>query len=197
MMVMKLKKTKKAKKQRGNTRHGWGARKKHKGRGHRGGTGMAGTGKRADHKKTLITAKYGNKYFGKKGITSKSTGKKRIKKINLRDIERNPGKFVEKNGWLDLADYKILGEGELSKKIKIRALDISKKAKKIIEKAGGEVEVLKIVRVKKENIGNLKQDKIEKSSGDDQVSESKPEESEEGKPEPIEDTKTKEEKDGT
>jgi large subunit ribosomal protein L15 len=32
--------------------HGWGARKKHKKSGHRGGTGMAGTGKRGDQKTT-------------------------------------------------------------------------------------------------------------------------------------------------
>ena len=40
---------------RGMGTHGWGARKKHKKSGHRGGTGMSGTGKRADNKKTLIT----------------------------------------------------------------------------------------------------------------------------------------------
>ena len=37
--------------------HGGGARKKRKGSGHRGGKGMSGSGKRADHKKTLVTKK--------------------------------------------------------------------------------------------------------------------------------------------
>ena len=46
--------------------HGTGARKKAKGTGHRGGKGMSGSGKRADHKKTLITKLYGHKYFGKR-----------------------------------------------------------------------------------------------------------------------------------
>jgi len=158
-MVMKLKKKKKSVRQRGETRHGWGARKKHKGRGHRGGTGMAGTGKGADHKKSLIINKYGNKYFGKQGITSKGTEKKRVKRVNLRDIERHPEKFkVGKDGWLDLKDYKILGDGKLSKKIKIKALDISKKAKEIIEKAGGEVEVLRKEKVEKELVKEEKKE---------------------------------------
>ena len=85
---MKIKKTKKSKKLRGTTTHGWGARKKHKGSGHRGGFGMAGTGKRADQKKTLINKKYGNKYFGKRGVTSKRTKKKKVKVINIGDIEK-------------------------------------------------------------------------------------------------------------
>ena len=60
MYKMKLKKTKKAKGLRGSKTHGWGAKKKHMGSGHRGGFGMAGTGKRADQKKTLMIKKYKN-----------------------------------------------------------------------------------------------------------------------------------------
>lgn len=143
-MVIKIKKNKKAKGLRGTTTHGWGARKKHKGSGHRGGIGMAGTGKRADHKKTLVNKKYGNKYFGKQGITSKGTEKKRIKRINLRDLERDYGKWkkYEKDGWLDLSEYKILGNS-ITKKVKIKALDASQQAKASIEKAGGEIEILR------------------------------------------------------
>ena len=37
---------------------GHGSRKQHRSSGNKGGTGMAGTGKRADHKKTLITKLY-------------------------------------------------------------------------------------------------------------------------------------------
>lgn len=148
-MVIKTKKTKKSKKLRGTTTHGHGARKKWKKSGHKGGVGMAGSGKRGDQKKTLIIKKYGNKYFGKQGITSKGTARKKEKKINLRDIEKNYGKF-EKDGFLDLKDYKILGDGELSKKVNIRVLSISKKARDKIEKVGGSVEVLKKIENKKE-----------------------------------------------
>ncbi len=132
---MKLKKTKKSKRLRGTTTHGWGARKKHKGSGHRGGFGMAGTGKRADHKKTLINKKYGNKYFGKQGITSKSVKKKKNKVINLRDVQE---KFAGKKE-IDLSGYKILGDGEIKRAVVIKAKGFTKSAKEKIEKAGGEI----------------------------------------------------------
>ena len=74
-MSIKTKKRKKSSRYHGRKRGtcGTGARKKMKGSGHRGGKGMAGTGKRADQKKTLILKLYGHDYFGKQGITSKKT----------------------------------------------------------------------------------------------------------------------------
>lgn len=155
-MVIKTKKTKKVVGQRGKTNHGHGARKKWKKSGHKGGVGMAGTGKKADQKKTLINKLYGNKYFGKQGITSRGTEKDRRLKVNVGDIERNIGKFKVKDGWLDLTDFKILGKGEITKKVKIKALDVSKSAKVKIEKVGGEVKTSRI-------IDNVKQDKTEES----------------------------------
>lgn len=143
---MKIKKTKKSKKKRGTSTHGHGARKKWKKSGHRGGTGMAGTGKRADQKKTLIIKKYGNKYFGKQGITSRKTEKRKNLVINLDDIEKNLDNLIEKygkNGWLELKEFKILGDGEIKTNLKIKAREISKGALDKIKKAGGEVEVLK------------------------------------------------------
>ena len=53
---------------RGTSSHGWGSKKKHRGAGHRGGKGMAGSGKRADQKKPTILNLYGNDYYGKKGF---------------------------------------------------------------------------------------------------------------------------------
>lgn len=143
-MPLKIKKTKKSKKLRGTTTHGWGFRKKHKGSGHRGGVGMAGTGKRADQKKTLINKKYGNKYFGKRnrGITSKSIKKDKTKFMNLREIEK---KFDGKNE-IDLSEYKILGGGEINKKFIITAKSASKSAIDKVKKAGGEI----ILPIKKE-----------------------------------------------
>ena len=99
---------------------------------------MAGTGKRADQKKTLINKKYGNKYFGKKGITSKRTAKKKEKIINVGDIEK---KFKE--GEIDLKNYKILGNGEIKRAITITAKAFTKSAKEKIEKAGGKIVELK------------------------------------------------------
>jgi large subunit ribosomal protein L15 len=139
-MVKKIKKTKKSKGQRG-TNHYHGARKKWKGSGHHGGVGMAGAGKRADQKKTLVIKLYGHKYFGKQGITSKSTERKKLNVINLEDIQKNLNSLMKKYGKgdkLDLSDYKILGEGELNEGLKIKAMAFSEPAKKKIEKAGGE-----------------------------------------------------------
>ena len=140
---MKLKKSKKAKKQRGGSTHGWGARKKHKGSGHRGGFGMAGTGKKAAQKKTLINKLYGNKYFGRQGITSKSTKRKKSKVINLRNLI---SKFPKKTEII-LKDYKILGDGEIGKAITVTAKAFTKSAKQKIEKAGGKI-IVPVVKKK-------------------------------------------------
>ncbi len=152
-MVVRTKKTKKSVGQRGQTNHGWGARKKHMGKGHKGGKGMAGTGKRADHKKSLIIKKYGNKYFGKKGITSLHAKKKKIPVVNLRDIQKNI-KQLAKKGEVILKDKKILGEGEIKEKLNITAQGFTKSAKEKIEKAGGQAIIFKIK-------GNQKKGKVE------------------------------------
>jgi large subunit ribosomal protein L15 len=128
--------------------HGWGARKKHKKSGHKGGKGMSGSGKRADHKKTLITKLYGNSYFGKQGITSKRTEKDKRKRINLQSIEMHPEKYGKKKGdvWeIELKTYKILGTGEVKNKLKIHAYEASASAIEKVKKAGGEI----IVKEKK------------------------------------------------
>ena len=143
---MKIKKKRKSKRQRGQTTYGHGARKKWKGSGHRGGKGMAGSGKRADQKKTLVIKLYGNKYFGKKGFTSRGTARKKGHAINVGDIEKNYEHLIKKYGRgsvLDMRTYKILGDGEIQMKVKIKALAASQQAKEKITKAGGEIEIVK------------------------------------------------------
>ena len=54
---------------------------------------MAGSGKRADQKKTLVLKLYGNKYFGKQGITSKGTKRDTRQRINLKDLMLNIEKY--------------------------------------------------------------------------------------------------------
>ena len=142
---MKIKKTRKAKGHRGETTHGHGARKKWRKSGHKGGCGMAGTGKRADQKKTMITAKYGNKYFGKQGITSRGTERKKNLVVNLKDIEKNYDSLMNKfskGDTLDMGKYKLLGQGELTKKVKLKVREASNGAVEKVKKAGGSVEVL-------------------------------------------------------
>ena len=51
---MLTKQRKKSQSQRGTNSHGWGHKKKHRGSGHRGGFGLAGTGARGDVKKSAL-----------------------------------------------------------------------------------------------------------------------------------------------
>jgi large subunit ribosomal protein L15 len=144
---MALKKTHKRKKSgrmlgRGSGSCGWGARKKHKKAGHKGGVGMSGTGKRADQKKTLVINLYGNDYFGKQGITSKGTKRDKRKRINLMTIQSNLETFGKKVGdkWeINLEDYKILGKGEVKNKLVITAKEASEAVIESVKKAGGEI----------------------------------------------------------
>jgi len=141
---MKVKKRKKSSRMHGRKMgtHGGGARKKRKGSGHKGGKGMSGSGKRADHKKTLVTKMYGNKYFGKQGETSKKTARDTRKRINLRDIELHLDKYGEKVGGkfeINLKNYKILGDGAVKSKLIIKAKDASVTAINKVQKAGGEI----------------------------------------------------------
>ena len=144
---MGLKKTKKRKK---SSRYhgrkmgtcGTGARKKSQGSGHRGGKGMAGTGKRADQKKTLILKLYGHDYFGKQGITSRGTKRDKRDRINVGEIQEK-----YKSGEVNLSSYKILGDGEIKNKFIITAQSASESAIKKVEAVGGKiiVEVRKIM----------------------------------------------------
>jgi large subunit ribosomal protein L15 len=132
-MVMKTKKKKRSKGMRGSTSYGHGSRKKWKGSGGHGGCGMAGSGKRADHKITLITAMYGNTYFGKQGVTSRGTKKRKRKEINIREIlEKFPGKKE-----VELKEHRVLGDGEIKIALTIKAESFTNSAKQKIEKAGG------------------------------------------------------------
>lgn len=151
---MVMKKTHKRKKYsrahgKGMGTAGSGARKNNRKSGNSGGCGMAGTGKRADQKKTLVNKLYGNNYFGKKGITSKGTKKKKENKISLLAIEMNLESLIKKGiakkttkGYeLKLEKYKILGNGEIKNKFIISALSASASAIEKVENAGGKIEL--------------------------------------------------------
>ncbi|MAG52941.1 MAG: 50S ribosomal protein L15 [Nanoarchaeota archaeon] len=142
-------KRKKVVKYRGSKTHGCGSMKKRRGAGNRGGRGLAGTGKRAAHKKQLILKKYGNDYFGKHGFHIQYKPVK-IKGINLKDIEVKLDMFMEKGFAkkegeiisIDLGKIgynKLLGNGKLKNKFKIKTKFFSKNAKEKLEKMGGEI----------------------------------------------------------
>lgn len=148
---MKTKKRTKSSRMRGRGMGGQGRgfRKSGKGSGHRGGFGLSGSGKRADHKKTLILKLYGHGYFGKKGITSKKTERDKRLRINLYQISENLATFIKKgiakktkDGYeVNLLKYKILGDGEVKEKLIISAEGASKLAIEKVKKAGGEIQI--------------------------------------------------------
>ena len=138
---------------RGSRSAGTGFRKKKKGgSGNNGGQGWSGTGKRGSQKQqmALMYAKSQGyeTYFGKRGITSASTWKKKNEQINLRDIR---GNIFQKDGQkIELKEHKILGEGE-GFKAEIYALSASASAIEKMEKAGGKI----ILPVKKEFVKKI------------------------------------------
>ena len=144
---MTVNRRKKSDRHRGHKTHGWGAKKKHRGKGHQGGAGMAGTGKRADSKKPSIWKDVN--YFGKHGFVSK-TPQVKIRAINIGYLERHIGKYLSQNliakesniYSVDLEKIgfnKLLGDGRVSMKFKIKAPYASKSAIVKIREAGGEV----------------------------------------------------------
>lgn len=159
--------TKRAKtsRHRGTNSHSWGHKKKHRGKGHIGGTGLAGSGRGGDSKKSSIlsgakrilkqiSAQKGvkmktltGKYFGKRGF--KSVGKENTRVLSISYIENNYDKLVEKKiiekdkiDTVALGYDKVLGKGKFTRKITVICSEISASAKAQIEAAGGKVEVL-------------------------------------------------------
>ncbi len=160
--MIKTHKRKKSSRILGRKTCGWGFRQKHKGHGNKGGVGMAGAGKRADHKKQFARNLDKKKqYFGKQGFTSRGTSKKKYDKINLKDIKAN---FFEDK--IDLSGYKILGDGE-GFKAEIKAKSATPSAIEKMEKAGGRIifvkekEAVKKGKIAKEE--NKEKGKVEKN----------------------------------
>jgi large subunit ribosomal protein L15 len=97
---------------------------------------MAGTGKRSDHRKTMILHEYGHDYFGKTGFHRPQILIKDIKTINVGELD----KFKEENIDLKKLGYgKLLGKGNVDRKFKVVINKFSSQAKEKIEKAGGQI----------------------------------------------------------
>lgn len=129
---------------RGRRSCGYGHKFKHRGKGSKGGKGMAGTGKRAGQKKTWVL-KYHPDYFGKKGFKSR---KNKLPAMNIGYINDKIEKFVKEgkakkgnDGYtIELKSYKILSTGKVNKKLFVKAKSFSKKAEEKILKANGTIE---------------------------------------------------------
>lgn len=151
---MKLKKRKKRSRIRGRRTVGKGSRKKARGKGHRGGKGMAGTGKRAGQKLTLVQKYYKGKYLGKKGFTShKKLKRKKEKFITIQQIISMFS--YDKNKKIDLSNYKVLGANvdgiELLKDKEIVCKNITNKARGLLEKYGIKISVIE-KKINPENV---------------------------------------------
>jgi large subunit ribosomal protein L15 len=140
---------------RGSKTHGVGFMKKGRGSGHRGGVGMAGTGKRADHKKSLIL-NTGEKYFGKEGLKAKP---KNYLTINVSELER----MADGKKELNLSKYKILGGGEIGVALTISAYGASKVAIEKVEAVGGKI----IIDAESEDVESEDEKADSKDEGDD------------------------------
>ena len=163
---MKLKKSKRSQGMRGRGMgtHGSGARKNKRKSGHKGGIGMSGSGKRADHKKTSILNKHGHNYFGKKGFTSVGTKRDTRQRINLLTIQNNLEKYGKKNKdiWeIKLEKHKILGTGEVKFKMVISCLEASKSAIEKVKKAGGEIKIKEKKKIETPLVEHFKKKKKE------------------------------------
>ncbi len=135
--------------QRGSWTHGWGAKKKHRGAGSRGGRGLAGSGKRGDAKKTLYWSN--PNYFGKRGFVNINTEKEHTINIahldTIADTLVAKGKAKKENGAIsinlnELGYTKLLGAGNTSKKLIITVEKASKNAEEKLAKTGGKLNLL-------------------------------------------------------
>ena len=150
MVVRKHKK--KVTKMRGSRTHGYGAGKKHRGAGHRGGRGNAGWGgKYKDTKQPSLIKEIHLHYVPKKyrkpmrpPIQTEYNG------VNIEYLEyyfdklMEQGLIVEKDGYYEvdlkkLGYNKLLSKGTPTRKWRIITEFVSEKAKEKIENAGGEV----------------------------------------------------------
>lgn len=135
-----MKKRRKSSRYRGGQTAKRGRRSRTRGSGNQGGVGMSGTGKRADQKNSLvIKLTGGNNYFGRDKALRRGNKPDKLKVMNLEELELKSSKLTGKDGSINLDGYKILGDGNLKSKLKIKASGASKSAIEKIKAAGGEI----------------------------------------------------------
>jgi len=142
-----IRRKRKVRKLRGSHTHGWGCKKKHRGSGHKGGKGMAGTGKRKKTKWTWVI-KYMPGHLGKRGFKRPVEAQNEVMAVNLRFIDEHLDELMqlgiayEEEGKIvvDTTQFadKVLGSGKITKPLVIKARAFSPKAEEKIVQAGGE-----------------------------------------------------------
>ncbi len=174
-MVKKVVKRNRRTRLRGSRSAGYGFRKKHKGHGNKGGHGWSGTGKRGSQKqqKALMYAHSMGfeKYFGKRGLTSASTGKARTEQINLDDLKAN---FFKKEGQkIEMKLHKILGDGE-GFKAEVYAKSATQSAIDKMTKAGGKIIISDKVKTERAPVAKKTEEKKVESAKVEVKTEAKP-----------------------
>jgi large subunit ribosomal protein L15 len=152
-MVQRRKK--KSVKFRGSKTHGYGSMKKHRGAGHRGGRGNAGSGKRSDAKKPSLWKNHvGGKDPAKTGFHSFT--RVEHKTINIGHLASIADRLVADRkaavtqgavvvNLREMGIDKLLGSGKVARKLKVSVAIASPGAKKKIEAAGGSLDAPLIV----------------------------------------------------
>ena len=126
----------KIKKMRGSTTHGYGSKKKHRGKGSKGGRGRPGGHK---HHFSYVV-KYDKERFGYKGFIPAAQPKEKQKVINVDELELLSKKLNKKElNLIELGYDKLLGRGEIKSSLTVKISQVSKSAKEKIEAAGGTV----------------------------------------------------------
>lgn len=145
---MTVNKRSKKSRMRASHTHGWGAKKKHRGAGNRGGKGGASTGARSDAKKPSVWKDV--KFFGKHGFKKKNIPVI-FNCITLRDLEERAAGFeadkkLSVSGGVysikleDVGFNKLLGTGQVTRKWKITVPYAVPNAVAKVKEAGGSVE---------------------------------------------------------
>ena len=144
-----FKKRRKTVRFRGSKTHGYGAKKKHRGAGSRGGRGNAGTGKRSDNKKPSVWKEFvSGKDPSKRGFTSW---------LRVNDVTINVGHLAssadrlvaEKKATVSagvvtidltaLGYTKLLSSGTIKRKLHVTVAKAASLAVEKVQKAGGTV----------------------------------------------------------
>jgi large subunit ribosomal protein L15 len=146
MVVLK---DRKVKRHRGHNSHGWGAKKKHRGSGNRGGKGNAGSGKRGDSKKPTL---WKNRVkLGKFGFKIKGQ-RKDIIVISIKALEQKMNQLIiEEKASLSKDLYtvdlgkigydKLVANGNATVKMHIIVDYASPSAVEKVEHLGGSVSI--------------------------------------------------------
>ncbi|HOM95913.1 MAG: 50S ribosomal protein L15 [Candidatus Methanofastidiosa archaeon] len=143
---------KKSTKMRGTRTCGGGCSKKRRGAGHRGGRGLAGSGKKKKTKwtRTIVTMPY---HIGSYGFSRNSNLRKDSSFINVGAIEEQINSLIEKNIaekkegkiFVDISKLgisKVCGKGNVKGSYVVTASEFSKKAEEKILSAGGEAVIV-------------------------------------------------------